>query len=829
MGEFRRIFTRGRLLASFVLIIFLNIALFLNEQSENDYGFSRYTTDFYTKLYGEIDSREYKDAYLSLIEKFRHTALSEVQQSLIEQKEMLGMYNELKSILLAKAASESLANGSDYLDPYHPELYDYYKSYYPDLVSALERGEIPDTSTLRVNSIAVGKLLEHVNNLLEYPDYLKTVQENAAKSQAFAFLGGKDSFNGRNTIKTASEFKKLEGVVLELGVNEGIEAFMLYRVADYLLLLIMILICLAFVEERKKGLWSIVHSSRNGRMRLTLRRVGILLVVSAAAVTVLHGTVLFASFQIYGGINDIDRAVQSAEIFQKLPVIATFGELLAQYIVVRILTSFLLCLLLWFLISLLSDVKYTIIILAAFLISEYALFAFLPVQSAGNILKYFNIFSYIDLSSLYTNYLNINLFGYPFGIRSIALYAAAPLCAALIGGCIWIQCGKKPFGWKDPFDNIAYRLNTISDWILKNLHLLGIELYKTMILQRGAIIVALFLYIAAGLDFTAFVPQVHADLLSSEMEGPIGDDLLRKIDNIQAEIDAGTAKWKAIELAWERGEVDYATYYAGINAYSGTMTMSAALSEVRVRVQLLESIGSEIGSTLWILNNKPYESVYGKAAEELQARTAIISLTTLSLLLAGCFAFDNQSGVSTLLASTVKGRKKLLFCKYGTAALVTVFVWGVVYGLELYEFFSSYKITSLSAPVQSLTMLHKFPLKISIGGFLALLYLYRLLMLLCSACIILFISSGLKKTDIAYLAACGVTAVPALLYFYAGLTPLKYISMALPVVTMNLITSEGGSPAAPIAAGLLMLSVSAVAAAYTLRSYSPDPTRRGLA
>lgn len=153
------------------------------------------------------------------------------------------------------------------------ETYKYYirwmKKYQEEeseLVRQLEKDEI-DLGQVKLDYLAVNKLLAQALYLNDYGKYLDSIQANKNNMLFFSIFNDSNSFSERNIIKTAEEFEKLEGVSLTLGANEAITAFMRFSTTDYLLLFVLIVLCLSFLEERKKGLWSVVHaiphSSRN--------------------------------------------------------------------------------------------------------------------------------------------------------------------------------------------------------------------------------------------------------------------------------------------------------------------------------------------------------------------------------------------------------------------------------------------------------------------------------------------------------------------------------------------------------------------------------------
>ena len=695
----------------------------------------------------------------------------------------VGTPSRLSIAAISVGLTPSIVNAKIFLKQYQEEK--------PELLQELKDGEI-DLSETRLNYVAVNHLLQQSAYLDSYDDYLNTIQENKESMLSFSIFNDPDSFTGRNIIKTAEEFAALEDVPLSLGANGAIKALLDFQISDYLLLAVLLLICLSFLEERKKGLWNVVHATPNGRLRLALHRTSILFMTSVISVLLLYGTNLLFGFFLYGGIGDLDRAAQSVEILGKLPLACTVASFLFRYFVLRIGAAFLVGLLLWLLLTAVNNVKYTIIVTAAVMAVEYSLYAFLPVQSALNVLKYFNVFTYISLSDLYTNYLNIDILGYPLGIRSISQTALLPLCVILAAVCIVIQCYKKPYTGKDLLGRVAYRLNSITDRILRRLHLSGMEIYKTLWLQKGLVIILLFAYLVSGLSFTMSIPVSTAEesaarQYTAALEGEITNATFAEIDRIQAELDKTIAAYEEAKTAYENGKMEYPQFDVYIREASTAKSSSDGLDVVRRRAEELRDKGLEQGFTPWLIEETPYESVYGDVAGNNQQSAALVALLALGLLLAGNMSYEQQSGVTSLLLSTTKGRRALLARKILLAIATATGIWAVIYGLELHAFFGTYEIDTLSASVQNLSLLDSLPQSCTIGMFLIMLYALRLLTLICAAMLTLLLSSCMKRIDVSYIAVCGVLLLPSLLYNYVGLDPLKYLSFTLPMGAMTFV------------------------------------------
>ena len=228
--------------------------------------------------------------------------------------------------------------------------------------------------------------------------------------------------------------------------------------------------------------------------------------------------------------------------------------------------------------------------------------------------------------------------------------------------------------------------------------------------------------------------------------------------------------------------------------HAGTArTNKEGLERVRSRAEELLELGAAKGFTPWLIEQTPFESVYGTAAQSNQHRAAVVAVLALTLLLAGSMAYERQSGMTFLLGATPRGRGVLLIRKILVAAPAATAVWATVYGMELYTLISDFTIQTWNVPVQNLSMMTHFPILCSIKGWLVILYGYRLLALFCGAILVLLVSSCVKRVEIAYIAGCGIMLIPSLLYAYVGIgifRPLAYITS---VEAVPLLTQESGA------------------------------------
>ncbi len=790
MRELGRILSRRRYLAALALILLLNGALFVREQQRRDYGLE---LELPAPAVFVFDGSAKTDA---------------------ETPDARGAYRQYRALIGALRG-----------DP-PEEALDRLSARREALAEKIRAGGASEDEKLRY--VAVNNVISRLSYLTGYGEWLEGIEKNKEDLLTFSIFNDPDSFSGRNIVKTAGEFRRLRGVELRLGADGAAEAVLSFPLSDYFLLLALLLTALSFLEERRAGLWSVVHASPGGRLGLGLKRAVILLAASALASAAIYGTDMALALYIYGGV-DLTRAAQSVELLGRLPVLCTVGGFFGRFFLLRIFSAYFVALTLWLLLTAVNNVKYTVIVSAAALAAEYSLYALLPVQSAFNVLKYFNIFTYISLSDLYTSYLNIDLFGFPLGIRAISQGALPPLTLAAAAGCLAVQSLKRPEAGRDLLGRAAYGINSLTDRALRRLGPFGMELYKAAWLQKGAVVAAALVWAAAGLDFAAPAP-VYTPAASAareytrELSGPLTDGTFARMDALEAELNGVLAARDAARAEYEAGTIGYPELDAYERRASAAQVSLEGLATVRDRAVELRALGEREGFAPWLIDETPLESVYGPRARANGDRAACLSVLALALMLSGVMAYERQSGMTPLLRSTPRGRRALARRKLLLAGAAAALVWAAVYGRELGTLVSVYAPDFWAAPVRGVSGLAEFPLPCSVGAALALLYAARLLALCCAGTAALALSALWPRQELSCVGAPAALLLPSVLYTYVGVGLAKPLAFTLALELTPLVLPRSGGLGAAALAYAAILSAAALSAAALLFS----PRRAGM-
>ena len=663
---------------------------------------------------------------------------------------------------------------------------------------SLKEDESMFSETLWMYIDALHEVEADAEYIAGYDEYLQKIQKQAEEQSKTSIFGKKNSFSMRNLKKTAKEFGKLLGkaeegsdssnnsaVQVSFGNNTGIEKWLQFTLGDYFGLLFLIIIVMSFLEERKKGLWSMIRKTKGGRMMLGLHRVGILLAASAGATLLFNVLPLFLSFRLNGGHTDLSRAIQSVQSFRTCTIRTTIGGWLARYFFMKALSGLFLGLFIWFIMGSVQNSQLSLAALLPVLGGEYALFTFLPVQSVFNLFKYLNLFSYVHTTRLYTNYLNIDLFSFPVGNRRMMFVLLPILLLGFVFLCVRMQAKRYPEGNRDLLSKIALRVNAVLDILRSRFTMSMWEAYKVLILQYGIVMMLIMLIASRSLNFAVWAPVPEDKrtyyLYVQDMQGPIDestDDYLKR----------------ARESAEKSG-----------NSYE----LTAALDMLEEKVHALREKGEKEGFDPWMLCDQNFNAFYGETPKNRQRLNAMIAMLFVVFLCAGITSYEKQSGVVPMLRSLQNGRRKLLLRKVMMALILSVFAWGCVYLREAHQFKELFlpKTRSageetvmrefLSAPIKNLDNYADFPFNISIRGFLILLNTMRLLMLFSLSFAVLYISSFLPNVRMSYLVNAAVLILPAL-FTVLGVNFFRWISPLIPVSAAELLLRMGAGKKAPV-------------------------------
>ena len=605
------------------------------------------------------------------------------------------------------------------------------------------------------------RLQAQVEYLLDYPDYLERVQEQAYKMQHSSIFGADpNSFTYRNIIKTARDFADLSGEGVRLGDDLAMQNWLAFSWADWGFLAVILLLVMSFLEERKKGLAAIVRSCPAGQGKLQGTRFLILLLYSAGMTFLLYYLPLVVSLVAESGWSDLSRPVQSLAAFQKCTAQLTIGEFLTQFFFLKTACGFFLGVLIWFALSFLEQVQLCWMVTAAALAVEYFLHTTIPAQSILSPLRYVNVFSYVFTSKIYTEYVNLNFFTYPIGKSSMLLGLLFIGTIVLTTVIVVLIPKRYPFGNRDLLGKWVNLWNRVKDPVFRKLGMVGFEWYKQLFMTAGGLILILGLLISSDLP------------LNSGAYNRIEDSLYRQyIAQVQGPVTQSTHDYIAQAKALLEGvEINRAEFEAALNR--------------------LEQTVADMPEGAWLVDDTMFLNIYGCESWYTQRNTALIALLILCAGLSSLFASEQNADLRRMLHSTPRGRKGLFWAKYGVAVGITALVWLMVFMQEWRTASEMLGEMILNAPCGSIHMLRSFPG--TVRSYLTVLCISKCVALLIPMNICVFVGERVRGFEKAFLINLVFLLIPAAAYRF-GVHGLKFVTPVSFLADGNILQFEAGN------------------------------------
>ena len=558
--------------------------------------------------------------------------------------------------------------------------------------------------------------------LLGYEDYLDKIDADAAKLQSVSLFADPDSTAYQNTVKTAEDFHAMDGVSVSMGHDLAVTEVFADKWADYSIVILICVVCGLFVTERKEGLWPMIYAAPGGRWKLVCKRIGILFAAAWIGTVLIVGSKILLCGWVFHGLGEWDRVLQSIPMFQNVPTPLTIAEFWLLYIAVKALGAFWIGLVLWVVLSAISNLGLALTAAGLLMGLEFACTA-IPSSSMFAVLRYVNVFSYVDFIPVFSRYLNISVFGNLISGSDLVLAILPFLCLVFAGLNILIVERKHPV-------SASNRLLHWADGMVRKLDpklpRCG-EFGKLLVKRKGVILLAILAIVAIRMEEPprAYVPyDPYIQHYQFEFAGSITEDTLTALED-------------ALSNAMDTG-----------NQIGLTTVLESAQSAPE---------------GAWILPTAPYDAIWSNNLNNYHRRTALITMLFLVLTLAPIASQERQNNMTVLLTSTSGGRKRLWLRKQLVILAVTVFVWLMVYGGELIHTVNAYgAFQCLSAPAFSLEMFRDAA-AIPLGGVITLYYGAKLLVLLVIGEICFVLSSRCSKNRDAILVCCAVLLIPAAL------------------------------------------------------------------
>ncbi len=770
--EIKRVLLNKKTIISFLLIVILGVGFFINSQ-------------FHIEKYNNYSIKEinsYRQKYIDELKNLPNDSISDAVWEKLSfvnticdlidfEKIKIDNYDEYLELWSENEKSIRLKN------PSASDFYDKNKKY----ISA---------SDYHLKQIVLENISGQVEYINGFDSYLQSITNKADNMNSVSIFKTDDDEVDENIEQTVEDYNHLKNIELNIGIDEPIESVVNSPVIGYLLAIFSLFIIFICFEERKKGLWCLVRSSQKGRTILAMKRTGILAVSVILSTTIMYGVMFLSSFTIYGGVEDLFRNIQSIPSFKNFVFPMTELEFILLFILINIITQLVVAFILNFVFTVIQNISLAIGVTGIIFAGELLIYNYLPFQNFLSFFKCVNLLYYINPYDPITKYRNIETFGIIINFLYLLLFSAIILAVIFIVLSIIISTKKYPVKSPSKAEILINRfLNRIKKiyWCgVEKFTVIGYEIYKLLIVQKGILVLAVFVFILLSSVSTDRIYYSNTDSMVNKFytqySGEITDKTREYVNVLESEI-------AEVDNEFACAVNDYKNNRISKEEYENKSMKSEVYEFKREALNIIkERIKYADDNNVWLVNPNGYESLLGERGYNRQENYVLLSVFCIIIIMSGLFAYENKSSMHNMIMASYRGREYLFKKKMLTAIILTIIIWLFISVAELYDVLSKYTITDFSAPVKSLIFLNELPFNMPIWIYISSIYFARLVLLLSVTYIVCAFSTA-AKFEICMIASIIILIIPSVLNII-GISFFKYLSVSVPIALTEMINNS---------------------------------------
>ena len=702
--------------------------------------------------YRSIQYRDGKDIYEDMITHYADMPLDQARTELEDAQLAYQIMTEMKM------AGES--TNADILN-YELEQLDEYRRSSPEAYAKAEE-MLNSNKSYDAERYFTTVLLSQMRYLDEYPSFVSSMKERAAEQTSFSVFSDKTSFSYKNILRTAEDYAGLENTELTLGNDFSFTESLNYGATDYFLIAVILMLCVyLFRFERDKGLYSLVRSSKRGRLQTAVAKLGAMMLLTAI-ITALFSFSIFAESVILFGRWDFSRTIQSIGAFRNciLPLscdsfslLFLFGKVVFMLLIAAIFAAVFIAV---------SNTALTYGLSVGVIVIEFLLYRAAPFE----LLRYVNLFYGLDGAQFFGKYRNLDIFTQPIHANTLTGIVFCIILAVTLALSVLVFTLRGQESAANPLSSAWERFKQKHGKIRGSARIWSGEAYKYLISSRMAIVMLALLIFAVA--------------------SSLGNVQYRSNDKVQNAYrsyligyQGQTPEQAAPSLAEERLRFDQLRQRAEEVEADETLTQREKETVLRSIDGILSSRGAGfelVEQQYQRLIELEKQGVNAVFADEIicadfiynphrEWQNALLCFALLVLTLPFIFTFEYRREMIDLLSATRGGRIRLFRAKLLVAFLSTMFTFAVCHVPFIVRFVRSFGMKSISAPLVCVNAYAESGMRISVGFAYALEMLATFLLMLFALSVIVLLSLTVKNHILSTVSVAAALFIPTLVLY----------------------------------------------------------------
>lgn len=516
--------------------------------------------------------------------------------------------------------------------------------------------------------------------------------------------------------KTRADFVKLKSVQVSECEPDVLRNVTTNKVAPLVLVVLGIVLVSMFFEERKRGLWSFVYSTVRGRKSLALRRCSIIVITMGILTIVVYSGLFLINWKLEG-VPDFNQSIQSYIEYQQLTKCISVKEFLVYFIGIKVISAICITMIVWLIMSIIGNVGTGLLFSIVLFGIEFALYKLIDPNGVLSVLRNFNLFYFIEIGDWLEYYV---LYGVEFFVveRRTLLLALAWIVAIGSGiGSVILNATTQPYNYVGIYQQIIEK-----DSVGRMIERLPVFLteFRKILCWTGGIwgLIVVVLWSGGKFDLAEEPYKNTKTQLSSYYklcEGKSLEWVEEYINELNAEIE-------------KLEEGSYIRY-----------SMSSSVDKLEKRFSYVKK-QSDKGREVKMLDDMSYKVYFGQEAKLERNVNMLVAVMSMIVIFSHIYSLESRSNTITTFSSMKDGKVKLKQDKITFIVFVTVIIYSVIFGSQIYMHWYDYGFLYSDLSVYNATTLADVKFDCSLGEYIALTEGGRLLLMLLVGFIISLIS-----------------------------------------------------------------------------------------
>lgn len=623
----------------------------------------------------------------------------------------------------------------------------------------LSRKELLDRYTYLENLVVQSRYITN------YDNFIGNMNKRAEQQLKFSVFAEEGSFSYNNIKKTTSDFENLNGTQLEAGNNSAVENSTTFVLTDLLVFALVFLMCIyIFTFERDKGLYSLIRTTKNGRVPLIISKLSVL-VFFTVLISLIYYSSNIAVCGLYSGFGDMTRNIQSSEIFMNCNLNLQIWQYLVLWCLSKIITMCVLALLIALIFVLIKNTAMIFIVTALAILAEGIMYLAIGSNSPFNQLRYINFFYFLSGNNIFGNYLNVNLFSQPVNITMI--YAIAIILIVILSVTIICSSFVKStqLSRRNIFAPMLEKLRGKFGKIQGSVSVFKGECFKHYKGSMAILVIVLLVFIAY-LNLTDDISIVYTSAQESaystymdELEGELTQEKEYFLQKQQNYFNGLNEELNTISLDTTLSAEEKEMKMMAVESI--LKTKGAAFEEISQQTAYIKEAGEKYNIKPVFVNNIVYKRLVENPTREWQYFTLLMAV--IIFISSNIFAFEHKKQMVNLIRCTQKGKLKLVLSKVLTITLTTIISYTLIYLPYYINFIKTFGTESFNTPIVFMQDFSNIGSTISVSGMIFVTAATHIMAAVTVMMAVAMFSQTLKNNILSMIVATVIVLFPCLL------------------------------------------------------------------